>query len=169
MTERLVALGLVVEWSAGLEEALREAFCALTGSKFAPVVAGGQAASWLIGQCRALADAHKELPEPARKAIREALESCETANKRRNDLVHGILVDHRGYARDEIQTHRSRRHTYLPATESWTFAQINEAAIELAHAGFRLEEAIYNALGPEMARIYHVLPLEHARMQHGTE
>jgi hypothetical protein len=148
MTGRLVALGLITEWSATLEETLRKAFCALTGTKFAAVVAGGQPASWLIGQCKALAAVRKDLPPPARKAIREALESCEQATRRRNDLVHGIKVDHRQPS-GALQTQRSRRHTYVPAVQSWTLAEIQEAATDIADAGFELVAAITTALGHE--------------------
>lgn len=53
-TERLLALGSVLIAAGALEDLLRDAFCALVGSKFAAVVAGGQGGDWLIGYCKAL-------------------------------------------------------------------------------------------------------------------
>jgi hypothetical protein len=88
-TQRLLALGTVITVSGAMEDVLRDAFCALVGSKFAAVVAGGQGADWLIGYCRALVEAHVELPEASRNSVKDALQLCRSANERRNQLVHG--------------------------------------------------------------------------------
>ena len=89
-TKRLLALGSVITASGVLEDLLREAFCALVGSKFAAVVAGGQGADWLIGYCKALVEAHFELPEASRESVKAALQLCRSANDLRNQLVHGV-------------------------------------------------------------------------------
>jgi hypothetical protein len=76
-TER--ALGSVIIASGVMEDLLRDAFCALVGSKFAAVVAGGQGADWLIGYCESLVKAHMELPEVSRESVMAALQLSERA------------------------------------------------------------------------------------------
>jgi hypothetical protein len=69
--DRLLALGLVIEWSATMERQIQDAFCALAGSEFSAAVAEGQSADWLIEKCEALADAHR---------------SCQTRTGRRSGM-----------------------------------------------------------------------------------
>jgi hypothetical protein len=160
--ERLATLGLVIEWSTAMENTLRGAFCSLVGSKLAAVVAGGQSAAWLIGQCRALTDAHTELTDSARKAIKDALDLCEAANVRRNVLVHGIKLP--GPA-DSFMTARSRPRTHLPAAQSWTRAELLEAAMIIAEADSSLFAAMQDAVGKELMRIGGLLTQEHHMRQ----
>jgi hypothetical protein len=134
ITIRLIALGQVIEWSATMEHILRDAFCSLVGSKFAAIVAGGQTASWLIDQCKALADAHHEIPSEHREAIKAALERCRAANERRNHLVHGVKTASR-IPDGALQTVRSRNRKYRPDIQPWTPASIQEAAGELHGIG----------------------------------
>lgn len=88
--ERLIALGRVVDEASKLEMALRTAFCALVGSKFAAVVAGGQMASWLIENCKALVEAHVELSDEQRQRFKDLLSASQAANTARNRLVHDV-------------------------------------------------------------------------------
>jgi hypothetical protein len=115
VNDYMVALGAVVMSSATMEGCLREAFCSLVGSKFAAIVAGGQAVAWLIDQCEALTDAHRDLPELTRKAIRDALRNCREANGRRNDLVHGLKAP----SEMGLETIRSRKNTYVVTSKEW--------------------------------------------------
>ena len=162
ITERLIALGQVIEWSASMESTLRSAFCALVGSKFAAVVAGGQSADWLIGQCRALAEAHKELPADTRQAIKDALGLCEAANRRRNVLVHGVKTGSR-VPDGALRTIRSRRNTHVPDVETWTPAEIREAAGALVSAAGTLFAAVQGAVSPEIMVIDDALAWEDRR------
>jgi hypothetical protein len=73
-TER--ALGSVIMAPGAMADPLRDAFCALVGSKFAAVVAGGQGADWLIGYCESLVKAHMELPEVCRESVMAARSSA---------------------------------------------------------------------------------------------
>src|SRR5258708_6000393 len=52
--ERLVALGLVIEFSASMEHSLARVFCALVDSPWAVILAAGRTAEWLIENCKAL-------------------------------------------------------------------------------------------------------------------
>jgi hypothetical protein len=80
--------------------------------------------------------------------------------------VHGVKAR---LPADAFETWRSRRHTHLPAVESWTLAEIHEAAAEVADAGFKLFAAVHNAVGGEMMWIDNVLTLEDAIRQLDTE
>ena len=74
-----------------MERTLEQAFCALVGSKFAAVVAAGQDVAWLIDYCKALVQAHSELPGEDRQAILDALVACRAANDPSHcQLVHSI-------------------------------------------------------------------------------
>ena len=149
-TERLLALGTVVTASGAIEDLLRDTFCALVGSKFASVLAGGQGADWLIAYCRALTDAHTELPEASRESVKAALQLCRSANERRNQLLHGAKTTST-QPDGTFEVRRSRRHQYKLHTERWTPSQIAGAADALGHAYEQLLTAAVNALGPELA------------------
>jgi hypothetical protein len=149
-TERLLALGSVITASGALEDLLRDAFCALVGSKFAAVVAGGQGADWLIGYCKALVEAHMELPEASRESVKAALQLCRSANERRNQLVHGAkTVSTQPDGAFEVL--RSRRHQYKLLVQQWTPAQIEDVADALGHAYEELHTATFEAVGPDIA------------------
>lgn len=149
-TEQLLALGSVITVSGSMEDLLRDAFCALVGSKFAAVVAGGQGADWLIGYCKDLVDAHMELPEASRESVKAALQLCRSANERRNQLVHGVkTVSSQPDGAFEVL--RSRRHQYKLHAEQWTPAEINNVAEALGHAYQELLTAMMHAVGPDLA------------------
>jgi hypothetical protein len=149
-TERLLALGSVITASGAMEDLLRDAFCALVGSKFAAVVAGGQGADWLIGYCKDLIDAHMELPEASRESVKAALQLCRSANERRNQLVHGAKTAS-GQPDGAFQVLKSRRHQYKLHVEQWTPAQIDDVVHALVHAYQELLTAMLHAVGPDIA------------------
>ena len=156
---RLVALGKVIEWSASMENILRSAFCSLVGSKYAAILAGGQTAEALIEDCKALTQAHHEMPPEHREAILAALRRCKAANQRRNVLVHGVKTASRA-TDGALQTLRSRRRSHIPAIEPWTPETISEAAAELLQAGLELFGAMQNAVSPEVMVIDEALAWE---------
>jgi hypothetical protein len=159
-TERLLALGSVLIAAGALEDLLRDAFCALVGSKFAAVVAGGQGADWLIGYCKALVEAHMELPEASKESVKAALQLCRSANERRNRLVHGAKTVS-SQQDGTFQVHRSSRHQYKLHVEPWTPAQIGDVAEALGHAHEKLFTAMLDAVGPEdMAMLSDLLQWE---------
>jgi hypothetical protein len=163
MTRRMVALGEVTEWSASMENILRETFCTLVGSKFAAIVAGGQPADWLITSCKALTDVHYELPDADRQAIKDALDSCRAANQARNDLIHGLKSASR-MPDGAMYTIRSRKNTHLSGERRpWTPDTIHEAAGALLQAGLTLSDAIQNAFSPDMVVIADELAWEDRR------
>jgi hypothetical protein len=148
-SERRAALGLVIEWSAIMEEILRTSFCSLVGSKYAAVVAGGQGAEWLLENCKAVAKVHREISDDEKAAIITAIDRCSAANQRRNTLVHGIKAA--GRATDSsFHTLRSRRGRHVHLREPWTVAETAEAAAALRKASASLAVAVEDAL-PEMA------------------
>ena len=159
INQRLAVLGQVIEWSASMEQVLREAFCSLIGSKFAAVVAGGQSTLWLIEQCKALTDAHREMPDEHKQAIKTALRRCADANERRNHLVHGVKTASR-LPDGALQTIKSRNRTHKPITQSWTLAEIQQAAGELLEAGLQLLYAMQQAVSPEVMVIGEALAWE---------
>jgi hypothetical protein len=152
----MTALGAIVVSSATMEQLLRESFCALVGSKFAAIVAGGQAVAWLIDQCEALNDAHRELPEATRQAIRDELRLCRDANSRRNDLVHGLKVP----VEMGLETMRSRKNTYALVAKTWKLSEIRAVSRALAVAGFGLDAAVVSAFGLNVREVGQVLRQE---------
>jgi hypothetical protein len=161
-TERLLALGSVITASGAMENLLRDAFCALVGSKFAAVVAGGQGADWLIGYCIALVEAHMELPEASRESVKAALQLCRSANARRNQLVHGAkTVSTRPDGAFEVV--KSRRYQYKLHVESWTPPQIDDVAAALGDAYEQLFTAMFEEVGPDIAVLSDQLEWEQAQ------
>lgn len=153
VSDYMVALGMVVVSSATMEGCLREAFCSLVGSKFAAIVAGGQAVTWLIDQCEALTDAHRELPGASRKAIRDALRHCREANGRRNDLVHGLKAP----SEMGLETIRSRKNTHVLISKEWGLSEIRTVNQALVVAGSDVRSAVMTAFGPEVVDIGEML------------
>jgi hypothetical protein len=162
LSDRLQALGLIVEFSATLEFTLRSAFCSLVGSKYAAVVAGGQPLVWLIEQCKALADANLEIHAVQRQDIKDALKLCREANERRNDLVHGVKTSSR-VSDGSLRTIRSRRMTIEPKIEPWTPATIRELAGQLVNADSMLMGAMQRAVSDELMVIDQALAWEQQR------
>lgn len=160
--DRLMALGLLTVRSAKLEEDLRRAFCDLVGSKYAPVVAGGQAASWLISQCEALVKANLEMSDDHKSAMKAALEECRKATEQRNILVHGVKIT--GKPGAPFHTVRSRRGTFEPIGNNWTDESIRAVNSKLSVARAALRDALLDALSRETQMLkYKLIEETHAR------
>jgi hypothetical protein len=161
--ERLRALGLLTVRFAKLEEEIREAFCALVGSEYAVVVAGGQGMSWLIDQCQALVRANLEMSDGQKAEITTTLDQCRAANSQRNTLIHSVKFD---AGNDEgMLTSRSQRGTFTRNIESWTNESIRMAVSQISAARFALHDAIRGAVSDEAFRRVHALS-EEARVLH---
>lgn len=146
--DRLLALGLVTEQSAMMEQQIQDAFCALAGSEFAVALAGDQTAGWIIEKCEALADAHRELPDADRQAIKDALRACREANARRNDLIHGVQAPSRTPG-GGLKMVESLTDTREPAAKPWAIASLRAAGEALLQAGLGLAGAIQQAFAPQ--------------------
>jgi hypothetical protein len=142
-------LGQIIYWSATLESTLRSAFCSLVGSKFAAIVAAEMPASQLIDLCKALTNAHREMSEPHRAAILEALKLCKSANEKRNILVHAVKT---GVAANDgsFQTIKPRRKDYKTTVGHWTPQTLTAACQELAQADLNLFGALQAAVSSEI-------------------
>lgn len=162
ITQRLVELGMVTETSATMESTLRSAFCSLVGSKYAATVAGGQAASWLIDQCRALTTVHREITAEHKQAIMDALDKCKSANEKRNTLIHSVKTAS-SVPDGSLQTIRSRRSTHVPVVQPWTLTEIHAAVCELAKANSSLFAAMIAAVSEQMMVLDHALAWEEKR------
>lgn len=142
-------LGQVIYWSSVMERTLPSAFCSLVGSKYAAIVAAEMSAAQLIDLCAALVKAHREMPEPKRTAIIDALTLCASANIKRNTLVHGVKTDvtaHDG----SFKTIKVRRRDYKVAVEVWTPEALNAACQELGRAHIELFGAMQAAVSSEI-------------------
>ncbi len=146
---RYAALGRLVEMAAVLEIALRMAFCALIGSRYAAVVAGDQETHWLIENCEAITRHRGDLAEAERETIRAALRSCRDANRDRNRLVHDAWGTDADGAPAAV---RSERGSYPITGRAWTTAEIQAVADAIAGAQRALLAAIEGALGPGSMR-----------------
>ena len=153
--ESLRDLGLLTVRSSKLEAELRDAFCALVGSKYAVVIAGGQAASWLIDQCQALVRANLEMSVAHKAAMTAALEECREANRQRNSLIHGVKYG--GWPSGRVFTARSRKGTFEETVESWTAETIRAAVSCISAARFALHEAIGDSVSHEVRMMMYAL------------
>ena len=162
MTERHTALGLVIDMAGSLEYTLTGVFCALVGSKFAIVVAAGQSADWLIGNCRSLARVHYEMTDEQRAAIVAALDMAAEASRARNTLVH---ANKSGSAvpGGRLFTIKAKRGSHLWVSQSWTPAEIRDVAMKLARASGDLRHAIEVAMGQQVMAIGDALAWEEQR------
>jgi hypothetical protein len=132
-----------------MERTLRSAFCSLVGSKHAAIVAAEMSAAQLIDLCKALVKAHREIPEPKRAAIINALTLCSNANVKRNTLVHGVktgVTEHDG----SFKTISVRRRDYKLAVKVWTPETLNAACQELGRADIELFGTVQAAVSPEI-------------------
>jgi hypothetical protein len=155
--DRYRELGRVVEMAAIMEIALRMAFCALTGSKYAAVVAASQETHWLIENCDAIARQHRELAQEQRAAIRRALRGCRQANHDRNRLVH------EAWGADDERDAASiagLRRGYQPGGPARTTAEIRAVADAVIDAEQELLAAVAEALGPESLELARQLDAE---------
>lgn len=142
--DRFAALGQLVEHAAVMEIALRMAFCALVGGRYAAVVAAGQETHWLIENCDAIARQRSDIPQDRQDAIRAALRACRDANRDRNRLVHDAWGTGPDGTPAVMQT---LRHSYQISGREWSAEQIRAAAAGVASAQHRLLIAIEDALG----------------------
>lgn len=143
--DRFCALGQVVERAAVMEIALRMAFCALIGGRYAAVVAASQETHWLIENCDAVARRHEEIPADQREEIRAALRACREANHDRNRLVHEAWGTRPGGTPAAM---RSVRHSYQITGRMWSLEEIRATADAMLGAQQDLLAAIEDALGP---------------------
>lgn len=143
--DRFCALGQVVERAAVMEIALRMAFCALIGGRYAAVVAVGQETHWLTENCDAVARKHQEIPADQREKIRAALRACREANRDRNRLVHEAWGTGPGGTPAAMQ---SVRHSYQITGRLWSVEEIQATADAMLSAQQELLAAIEDALGP---------------------
>lgn len=148
-SDRLAALGLIIERSAVMEQRLRAAFCELAGSTLAVAAIADQPLGWLIGSCEALADARQELPGPARQAIKEALRDCHAASRGRIDLERSLQAA-AGRADDAGGTGTAAGAGSLNGSswQSWTTSEIRAAGADLHRAGLKLATSIRQAFRP---------------------
>jgi hypothetical protein len=143
--DRFDALGRMVETAAVMEIALRVAFCALLGDRYAAVVASAQEAHWLIDNCETLARQHLEFPAPQQDAIRLALRACREASHDRNRLVHDAWDPDSGSATIKIQ---GALDSYEFAGRPWALADIQGVAEAIRAAQHDLLAALEHTLGP---------------------
>ena len=167
---RLFALGSVTEQSARMEWVLRSIFCALIGSKYAAIVAGGQSTSWLLDNCRALVKANLEMTPEQKEELQAAFAACAAANEHRNFLVHGVPMigddeeDEGGRGRA-----RSRRRTDVPDIAQWTPDAIDEVGYQLFYATGLLLHASNNAISPEARMMDRALAQERQRREQDVQ
>jgi len=157
---RYAALGRLVEMAAVMEIALRMAFCALIGSRYAAVVAGGQETHWLIENSDVIARHRDDLNEAQRETIRAALRACREANRDRNRLVHDA------WGTDATGTPAAMRGelgSYQITGRAWTTAEIRAVADAIASAQRTLLAAIEETLGSgSMTMAEHLLATDSA-------
>jgi hypothetical protein len=149
--DRYRELGRVVEMAAVMEVSLRIAFTALTGSKYAAVVAASQETHWLIENCDAISRQHRELAQEQRGAIRHALRACRQANHDRNRLVHEAWGADDGGDAAAINAAPvpGTRRGHQPGGPVWTIAEIRAVADAVIVAQQELRAAVAGAFGPE--------------------
>jgi hypothetical protein len=159
--ERLQNLGLVVTRGRKLDKTLRNAFCSILGNKYAVVLARVRSAERLIKNCRAVLAEHREITGEHRGNILLALDACESANKHRDELLHGTKVAGAAAAADPCA---SKSSCHQPDSEIDTPAEkILEVAEEIAAADTQLFCAMKNAVSPEVMVIGEALAWEERR------
>jgi hypothetical protein len=145
--DRLLALGRVVDAASKLEMSLRAVFCALVGSKFASVIAGGQMANWLIENSKALIDAHAELLDEQRQQLKELLSASQAANTKRNRLVHDMWSVGADGSYAQLQ---SKARSYDLAPRQVSVADAEQAATELTSCSVNLISCLWEILPGEI-------------------
>lgn len=172
-TERHAAFGLIVEFAASMEYSLRSCFCALVGSKFAVVLLDGYVStSKLIAECKALANAHREVPEAAREAIIAALDECARANTQRNELTHSMKMAMSLGAPDIVYLVTKTKGKLKPeqairslVRTDWPVVKIRETALAMGSAGLAARHAVNSALGDKAMSLDQALAWEDRRRQ----
>lgn len=164
--DELQALGGVIQAASRFEHALGEAFCALVGSKYAAVLIGGKTSKGLIDDCRALTKAQRELTQPAKTAILEALNHCGEANVKRNRLVHDMWAFGPGGITHQLKRERAG---YDLVSRPVPLAEINDTANDLTSASVELHGVLLDNLGPERSGLEAQLRWEDAVEQMSPE
>jgi len=161
--ERLQNLGRVVDSGKKLDKALRNAFCSIIGNKYAAVLADGASAKWLIANCRAVLVRHRGITGEHRANILLALDTCDAANARRGELVHGITTASAAADGEPGRSHCSPGCAPDSETQIWPAERILEVADEISAADTRLLCAMRNAVSPELMAIGEALAWEERR------
>lgn len=143
------ALGGVVLEAAYLERALRTAFSALVGSKYAAVVAGHLTESALIENCRKITEYHTGLAEPTRQSVLAALTACDAARRKRNRVMHDAWSVRPGG--DVVAPRADRGHDVTVTARATD--EVERVAGQLAEAVDGLSAAMTAAFGRGWARV----------------
>lgn len=154
--DRQHALGGVVLESSYMEHLLRAVYVALIGSKYAVVTAAGQNPAWLIEQCQALVDAHADLAEGDKVALRNALGGCSGTYKRRNRVVHDAWAPR---PQGKTVTLQSRRRDSGIAVTARTVDELRRLADDLGMAADMLSQAAIAAFGDDCLQLENQLRL----------
>jgi hypothetical protein len=141
---RYAALGRLVESAAVMEIALRMAFSALVGGRYAAIVAGGQETHWLIENCEAITRHRDDLTEAERETIRAAVHACRDANRDRNRLVHDAWGTDASGGPAAL---RGGHGSYQITGRAWTITEINAVTDAITSAQRSLLTALEDALG----------------------
>jgi len=140
------ALGGIVLEAAYMERALRTAFSALVGSKYAAVVDGRLTASALIEDCERITRYHTAITQAAKEGIWTALRACHEANRDRNRVIHDAWATRPGSAVVTLQGGRTSHDVTVTVR---TLAEVRQLADQLADAANELRAAMTTALGPD--------------------
>jgi hypothetical protein len=130
------ALGGIVLESAYMERALRAAFSALVGSKYAAVVDDRLTASVLIDDCRRLTKYHTDVPAHTKDVVLAALEGCHEANRQRNRVIHDAWATRPG---DMMVTLQGGQTSHEVTVVARTLAGVRQLAGQIANAADALE------------------------------
>lgn len=142
----LAALGHVIRCTSNFDRALQTLFCALVASPMAAVIAAGQSTSWLMQECRRLADHHPDIEEVARTKLHALLLEAKGAVEHRNRLAHdgwGSTPDGQAAL---VRSQRGRVH------REWSRVTVEEVVASgrrLTDASFAVENWIVEVLGHE--------------------
>jgi hypothetical protein len=88
----LMALGAVVRGASKVDYVLRDLYCALVGSPYAAVTAGGSMTSWLLGECDALVRSNREIGSEGRGRLLQLISEVKSLASERNRFVHDVWV-----------------------------------------------------------------------------
>jgi hypothetical protein len=147
---RLRAIGRIAEASGQLDWALRRAFCALLGSKYGAILAGGQSTVTLINQCKAILRRHREITDADKNALEAILNDCAEVNGRRK-LIHDVWGYGPGGATTLLRSSQNHGHEVL-ATPI-TVEEIEGIGVKYADCERRLAAAVDDAFGYPTAQL----------------
>ncbi|MFD5787082.1 hypothetical protein ACFWH1_10760 [Streptomyces sp. NPDC127037] len=86
------ALGAMVREAAMLEHYLETIVKVLCGSPHGALLISGESTSRVLTVCKALIDAHTEIPEEHRTDFKKMLTDAKTAFEQRHTYVHGAIA-----------------------------------------------------------------------------